>query len=251
MTNRNSRGRTYGPRLSRRESLKWLGAMIAGGALAAETRAGTASSALFTDRGHWPEPKLPPVNARGYGTDPDLGAPTRAPWPTTLAEAELSTVAILADILVPREGDVPSASELHVPDVVDEWVSAPYEAQQHDRLQILSLLNWLDDEADRRFGGTFVRINESQRLNIVDDIAWLDTADEFRRAAVAFDRLRSIVLAAFYCSPEGHADLGYLGGKAIVGDYPGPTSEARRHLTEILASLQLDPYEDPDRPAAG
>lgn len=230
----------YAPTLSRRESLKWLGLMVAGGAWAAG-RAGAAPSGA--NHGRWPALKLPPVDASGYGQDPDLVTPVKAPWPKTLSASELSTVAILADILVPREGSVPSASELHVPDVVDEWVSAPYPPQQVDRREILSLLVWLDDEAALRFGSGFARLGQEQKLAIVDDIAWHDTADEFRRAASAFDRLRSIVLAAFYCSPEGQSDLGYLGGKAIAGDYPGPTREAEQHLAEVLAALQLEPWE--------
>ena len=235
----------YGPRLSRRESLKWLGAMLASGALA--TTAARHARALEIPgaiSGHWPALKLPPVTADGYGQDPNLMTPDRAPWPTTLAVGELATVALLADILVPREGRVPSASELHVPDVVDEWVSAPYAEQQQDRLAILSLLKWLDDEAELRFGKAFAELREKRQLAIVDDIAWYDATEEFKPAAAAFERLRAIVLAAFYCSPEGHADIGYLGGVVIPGDYPGPTREAQAHLAGILDSLGLEPYEE-------
>jgi hypothetical protein len=234
-----------GPRLSRRESLKWLGAMLAGGALATSAaRHVVAAEIPGAISGHWPALKLPPVTASGYGQDPDLMTPVRAPWPTTLSVSELATVALLADILIPREGQVPSAAELHVPDVVDEWVSAPYAEQQQDRLAILSLLEWLDDEADLRFGKSFAKLGEKRQLKIVDDIAGYEAAEEFKPAAAAFERLRAIVLAAFYCSPEGHADIGYLGGVVIAGDYPGPTREAKAHLAEILASLGLEPYEE-------
>lgn len=234
----------YGPRLSRRESLKWLGALLAGGALATTARHARALEIPGTTSGHWPALKLAPVTAPGYGQDPDLMTPERAPWPTTFSATELAAVALLADILVPREGKVPSASELHVPDVVDEWVSAPYAMQQQDRLAILSLLRWLDDEAELRFGKAFGELDEKRHLEIIDDIAWYDAAEEFQPAAAAFERLRAIVLAAFYCSPEGHADVGYLGGVVIPGDYPGPTREAEAHLEEILASLGLEPYEE-------
>jgi hypothetical protein len=241
----NRQAESYGPRLSRRESLKWLGALLAGGALT--TSAARHAFALEIPgaiSGHWPALKLPPVTARGYGQDPDLMTADRAPWPTTLTVSELATVGLLADILVPREGKVPSASELHVPDVVDEWVSAPYAEQQQDRLALLSLLQWLDDEAELRFGKPFAKLRKKRQLEIVDDIAWYDAAEAFRPAAAAFERLRAIVVAAFYCSPEGHADIGYLGGVVIPGDYPGPTREAEAHLAEILASLGLEPYED-------
>lgn len=243
MNDKTRADKEYVPTLSRRESLQWLSAMVAGGAWAAMVGGGAgALAATGTGSSHWPQLDLPPVSADQYGTDPNLVNPERAPWPRTLSPAELSHVALLADVLVPREGDTPSATELHVPDVVDEWVSAPYVPQQRDRLTILSLLQWLDDESQLRFGKTFDAADEGQQLNIIDDIAWLDTAREFALAAAAFDTLRRIVLAAFYCSPEGHADLGYLGGKPIAGDYPGPTPEAQQHLEKVLASLGLESF---------
>ncbi len=232
--------------ISRRESLQWFALLLAGNWLAAAPLCAVAAPAAGSPvAGHWPELKLSPVKADGYGQDPDLMSLTTGPWPKTLAAAELATVAIIADILVPREGSVPSAAELHVEQLVDEWVSAPYEAQRQDRGPVVSLLRWLDDESAARFGRPFAGINPPQQLAIVDDIAWFDTAAEYRRAAQAFDRLRSIIVAAFFCTPEGSADLGYRGGQVIAGDYPGPTREAELHLRQVLASLGLDEIVDP------
>ena len=231
-------------RISRRDSIKWLGAILAGNALTPYPGdAQVLATSAPTD--NWPSAELPPITSAGYGQDPDLLSLTAGPWPRTLTESDLRTVRIVADILIPREGEVPSAAELHVEDVVDEWVSAPYEQQARDREQILPLLKWLDEESARRFGQPFANAVASQQLAIVDDVAWLDVSQEFLRPAAAFDRLRSIVVAAFFCTPEGSADLGYLGGKVIAGDYPGPTDEALRHLNEVLASLDLEAVADP------
>ncbi len=243
---RNSAPLETEPGINRRESLKWFALLLAGNSLSATPlRAMLAPAGDGGAAGHWPALDLPPVKARGYGQDPDLMSLTAGPWPKTLSATELATVAIVADILVPREGSVPSAAELHVEQVVDEWVSAPYDAQQQDRVPIVSLLRWLDDESAARFDRPFSGIDERQRLAIVDDIAWLDSADEYRQAAAAFDRLRSIIVAAFFCTPEGSLDLGYRGGQVIAGDYPGPTRDAELHLRQILASLDLDEVIDP------
>jgi Gluconate 2-dehydrogenase subunit 3 len=234
------------PGISRRESLKWLGLMLAGNLVAtvpARAYAPTVGDSGGT--GHWPALKLPALKASGYGQDPDLMTLETGPWPKTLSAADLAIVSILAGILVPREGSVPSAAELEVQHVVDEWISAPYEAQQQDRLPILSLLRWLDDESAMRFDRNFAGIDDAQRLAIVDDIAWLDAATEFKRPADAFHRLRSIIVSAFFCTPEGSKDLGYLGGVAIAGDYPGPSKEALEHLRQALKSLELDEVADP------
>lgn len=231
------------PRISRRESLKWFGMVLAGNALTPYPADAAVPAAAGDD--NWPMLKLAPVTAPGYGQDPDLVSMTAGPWPRTLSADELDIVRLVAGIVVPREGDVPSAAELHVEDVVDEWVSAPYEAQQRDRVPVVSLLIWLDAESERRFGHPFAAADDAQRTAIVDDIAWLDTQEIHRRPAQAFDRLRSIIVAAFFCTPEGSADLGYLGGQPIAGDYPGPTAEARRHLAGVLESLGLDAWVDP------
>ncbi|MFP3398603.1 gluconate 2-dehydrogenase subunit 3 family protein, partial [Brevibacterium sp. SIMBA_078] len=85
--------------------------------------------------------------AKGYGQDPNLVMPPESPWPLTLTKDEITLVALLADYIVPREGDIPSASELQVPAVINEWVSAPYEGQQRDRIKILNSLAWINDES--------------------------------------------------------------------------------------------------------
>jgi len=241
----------YASRMSRRESLKLLAAMAASAMLPALSgcepapTAGAARGAA--DDGHWPELDLQPVTGTGYGKDPDLMSPPEVPWPLTLTPAQLSLLALLSDIIVPAEGQSPSASAVQVPTVLDEWVSAPYASQQQDRLTILSALAWLDDEAALRFSQPFSALGTPQQLAIIDDIAYdnAQTPRQFQRIARAFARLRDLVLAAYFCTPEGMQDIGYLGNVAIAGDYPGPTPEAYRHLETVLAELGLSKFAYP------
>lgn len=245
---------SYQPAMSRRDSLKIMLALATSSMFplltgceqaenvsttAKTTTAGAKATSATTE--HWPDLKLSAINAKGYGKDPNLILPPKSPWPLTLTPAELTLVAVLADILLPRDGNTPSASEVQVPAVVNEWVSAPYERQQQDRLQILSALAWIDDEAELRFSAKFVSLNNPQQLAIIDDIAFnnADTQPQFKRIATAFNRFRGLVLAAFFATPEGTKDLGYLGNTAIAGDYPGPTAEAKTHLAKKLQELGL------------
>jgi hypothetical protein len=246
----------YKSGMTRRDSLKLMMALAASALLPAALTGCDSAPVSNTDVGagaakasteHWPELKLSPITATGYGKDPNLILPPESPWPLTLTQAQLTLVAVLSDILVPREGSVPSASEVHVPAVVDEWVSAPYERQQQDRVIILSALAWIDDEAQMRFGKTFVALTKAQQKAIMDDIAF-DTAEtpaQFKRIAEAFSRFRGLVLAAFFCTPEGIKDIGYVGNVPIGGDYPGPTKEAYAHLDKVLADLGLTEYAYP------
>lgn len=238
----------YKSTITRRESLKWLGILSATALLPSlvgcegnDSATTIANAAGDSIKGHWPDLTLSPVTVKGYGKDPSMIIPPKSPWPKTLTAEQLTLVAVLADILVPRDGEVPSATEVNVPDVVDEWVSAPYERQQSDRLTILSALVWLNDEAKLRFSKAFTALSSAEQLKIIDDIAYKkdDLAEEFTRIVRAFSRFRKLVLAAFFCSPEGTKDLGYLGNVPIAGDYPGPTDEAMVHLNQVLNELGL------------
>ncbi|MGJ4729219.1 gluconate 2-dehydrogenase subunit 3 family protein [Luteimonas sp. SDU101] len=238
----------YTNKLSRRDSLKLLAALAASAMLPALSACssmptGEAAGGVADD-GHWPELDLQPVTAKGYGKDPNLMTPPETPWPLTLTPAQLSLLAVLSDIIVPAEGKSPSASAVQVPTVVDEWVSAPYPDQQQDRLTVLSALVWLDDEAALRYSQPFTALAAAQQLAIIDDIAYHNdqTPRRFQRIAGAFSRLRNLVLAAYFCTPDGMEDIGYLGNVAIAGDYPGPTPEAYRHLETVLADLGLSEF---------
>jgi hypothetical protein len=244
----------YQSGLSRRDSLKMLAALAAStllpGLTGCEPAPSTATATTVPAKDsavlpeHWPDLKLSPITAPGYGKDPNQILPPESPWPLTLTPAQLTLVALLADLLIPREGETPSASEVEVPAVINEWVSAPYPRQQQDRAQILPALAWIDEEAKLRFNQVFASLKPAERTAILDDIAYLttDTPARFIRIAKAFALFRGLVVAAFFASPAGSKDIGYLGNTAIGGDYPGPTPAAKAHLDKVLADLGLTEY---------
>lgn len=249
MANNNSSKQIYTPGMTRRDSLKWMGLMAASVALPGLTACSSepflaAGNAAGNNAGHWPEKVLRPITASGYGKDPDLISPPSNPWPRTLSAEELNVVAILSDIIVPAEGEFPSATQVRVPDVIDEWVSAPYASQQRDREQILPLLTWINDEAVLRGSASFSAMSATEQMVIVDDIATLNAAtpDAFIRPARAFARLRGLVLAGYFSSPQGTKDIGYKGNVAIAGDYPGPSDEALAHINQVIDELGLSDY---------
>lgn len=242
----------YQSGLSRRQSLKLLAALAASTMLPTLSGCDSAPPAAPVNPAekaaatteHWPQLNLKPITAKGYGTDPNMILPPESPWPLTMSAAQLTLLALLSDILIPREGDVPSASEVDAPAIIDEWISAPYPRQQQDRPVILAALAWIDDEATLRFGNNFASLKRPQRLAIIDDIAFdnAQTKPQFQRIAKAFALLRGLVVAAFFSTPQGTKDIGYVGNTAIGGDYPGPTPEAKAHLDKVLADLGLKEF---------
>jgi hypothetical protein len=232
--------------ISRRESLKWLG-LIAAGSAAALTSSLSSDVLAFSNEGesgHWPDLKLKPVSAKGYGKDPNLIVPPEIPWPLIMSEQELELTEKLCEIIAPREGNTPSAAELGVAAVINEWVSAPYQWQQRDRVSIMHVLAWINDESQHRFDLDFIELEQEQKFLIIDSIAYInqETPAQFIRPAKAFARLRSLILAAFFTTPEGMKDIGYLGNVPISGEYPGPTESAYKHLDGVLEELGLSEY---------
>lgn len=194
-------------RMDRRDAIKWMMTAAAStalldGNLLAATAAGKAAKP-----------------AAGYGTDPDV-TKTYKPgdvWPLTFTDAQRTTAAALCDTVIPADEKGPSASAVRVQDFIDEWISAPYgEPHATDRRTILEGLAWLDQEAQKRFRATFVKMDAAQRNAICDDICYApDAKPEFRQAAQFFRRFRDLTAGGYYTTPEGMKDIGYTGNVAM------------------------------------
>ena len=205
--------------VDRRVTLKWLAGAMAAGQLAA---CGDGAKGIS-----WAEVEA--IKAKGLGKDIDF-ANISVPWPLTMTAAELATTAELVDLILPAEGGSPAPSKLGVPAFINEWVSAPYPQQQHDRGVVLPGLLWLEAEAQKRFSTPFARLSASQAEAILDAVCSLpDALPEHKQGAVFFACFRNIAAGAYYRTPEGWKALGY------VGNTPSATFEgAPRELLEQL-----------------
>ena len=163
--------------------------------------------------------------------DPDLIAPTRH-WELTLTDDEREGLAALCDVIIPSDTVSPAASTVGAVDYIDEWVSAPYEGMRRDRVLVQGGLIWLDREASRRYGEgrRFRDLGLPQQTAICDDICWIRrAASEHRTAARFFAKVRDLTATAFYTTPEGMADIGYVGNTALAR-WEAPPDEVLRHL---------------------
>src|SRR5256714_2329855 len=125
---------------------------------------------------------------RGYGTDPNLLAVYHPGelWPLTFTAPQRRLAGILADLIIPADAHSPSASSVGVVEFIDEWVSAPYPANQQDRPIVLGGFIWLDAEAARRFGKKFSDLAATEQTDICDDICDESRAASNRRDAARF-----------------------------------------------------------------
>jgi hypothetical protein len=220
--------------LSRRVTLAWVAA-----AAASPWAVAAVEPAQAQTLGLWKEVEVPTITGPMYGQDPNLLKPT-VPWPLTLTPDQRAVLRIAADLILPADSHSPSAGSLPVDAFIDEWVSAPYQPQQRDRVILLSGLAWLDAESNARFGHGFAQASDAERRAIFDSIAFRAKVQPgYERPAFFFTRLRGLVLGGFYSLPEGMKDIGYIGNEPVTGAYPGPTTEALEHLHAALTRLDI------------
>jgi Gluconate 2-dehydrogenase subunit 3 len=193
-------------RMDRRQAIKWM--------LTAAAAVSVPGTSSFAAHG----------SGTGYGRDPNLMNVYKPGdfWPLTLSARQHRTVGSLCEVLLPADERSPSASELKVPDFIDEWISAPYPAQHQDRKVVLWGLEWLDKESKKRFGREFTALAQGQQAGICDDICSFEKAPpRFRRPAAFFRTFRNIAMSGFYTTPEGMKDLQYVGNVPLL-KFTGP-----------------------------
>jgi gluconate 2-dehydrogenase gamma chain len=124
--------------------------------------------------------------------------------------AEMATITILADIIIPKDAISGSASDAKVPDFIEFIVKD----MPHHQTPMRGGLRWLEIESLKRFNLSFAAITAAQRIQIVDDIAYPNKAKDGMKQGVAFFNLmRNLTSTGFYTSEIGVKDIGYQGNK--------------------------------------
>jgi hypothetical protein len=228
------------PRPSRREAMQWVLAAVAASSMPAADAwaqpAGPAANRPSDRTGAHQEGAAEghggALAGKGYGQDPDLRK-NYAPgdvWPLTFNEAQKKAATALADTIIPEDKLGPAASDVGVVEMLDEWVSSPYAAQQPDRPLILDGLAWLDVESQKRFTKTFADLADEQKSAICDDICFVPKAKPpFEPAAQFFSRFRTLCAGAYYATPAGWKAIGYVGNVQLAR-FDGPPAKVLAQL---------------------
>ncbi len=143
--------------------------------------------------------------------------------------AEMATIKVLADIIIPADGKSGSASQAGVPAFI-EFIVKDMPAQQ---TPMRGGLKWIDREAQKRFGKVFTLITKAQQIQIVDDIAYPEKAKPMYSQGVAFFNLmRNLTASGFYTSKIGIDDIGYVGNTPNV--WQGPPDEVLKQYAKHI-----------------
>lgn len=124
------------------------------------------------------------------------------------SQHEMSTITILADIIVPKDAVSGSASDAKVPEFLEFIVKDMPSHQTPMR----GGLRWLDMQCLKQFEKSFVDCTEQQRIQMVDQIAYPEKAKpEMAQGVAFFNLMRDLTLTGFYTSEIGVKDLDYRG----------------------------------------
>ncbi len=130
---------------------------------------------------------------------------------TFFTSHELATIAVLSDIIIPKDDVSGSATEAGVPDFIEFIVKD----MPHYQTPMRGGLRWLDMECFDRYQKAFKDCDAKQQIALVDEIAYPEKATpEMKRGVVFFNMMRNLTATGFYTSQIGVKDIGYAGNTA-------------------------------------
>lgn len=193
--------------MDRRKSLKIIGL-------------GSLASSVLVDACKLPDKKQPEGAADTPATANTAAGPDRQPQEeehyknvtsyTFFTAHELATITILGDIIIPKDDVSGSASDAKVPEFIEFIVKDMPDYQ----VPVRGGLRWIDREAYNRFQKPFKDIDNAQRIQIVDDIAYpLKAKPEMSQGVSFFNMMRDLVCTGFYTTKMGIEDIGYAGNQ--------------------------------------
>jgi gluconate 2-dehydrogenase gamma chain len=151
---------------------------------------------------------------------------SRAYRPKFFTAHEYATVALLVDLIIPKDERSGSATEAGVPEFMDFMMVD----QPRRQVSMRGGLALIDRMCEERFGKRFAACTDEQRRQILDDIAYTTDVPPARTQAVAFfNSFRDLTASGFWTTKMGIADLQYQ-GNVYVDEWNGCPEEALNKL---------------------
>ena len=156
----------------------------------------------------------------------DQGATGQTFAPRFFTEHEWATVRVLVDYIIPADSVSGGATDAGVPEFMDFMMMD----QPGNQGRMREGLQWMDREAESRFGDSFIGCDDVERRVLLSSIAWPGRAGPAVLDGVRFfNMFRDLTASGFWSSEVGIADLGYLGNQFVEG-WSGCPEPALRKL---------------------
>ncbi len=125
-------------------------------------------------------------------------------------KAEMATITVLADIIIPKDEKSGSASDAGVPEFIEFIVKDMPEHQ----VPMRGGIRWTDVTCLNRYGKAFVDCSKQEQTQLIDEIAYPTLAKpEMQQGVAFFNRMRSLTASGFFSSKMGMEDVGYVGNR--------------------------------------
>lgn len=128
--------------------------------------------------------------------------------PKFFTEHEMATIAVLADIIIPKDEVSGSATDAKVPEFIEFIV---HDMPNH-QVPMKGGLRWLDMYCMQAYNQPFKDLTKEKQIAVVDLIAYPKKAKpEMGQGVKFFSLMRDLTATGFYTSEVGVKDLGYVG----------------------------------------
>lgn len=130
-------------------------------------------------------------------------------------DAEMATITVLCDIIIPADSHSGSASDANVPDFIEFIVKD----QPGHQTPLRGGLHWLDIKSAKLFNKPFAEASKAQQIELVDMIAYPDkAAPENTQGVTFFNHMRNLTATGFFTSKIGIEDMQYMGNTPNAWD---------------------------------
>ncbi|MBB3836445.1 hypothetical protein FHS57_000427 [Runella defluvii] len=123
---------------------------------------------------------------------------------------EKQTIGVLANYIIPADGQHGGALEAKVPDFIEFIVK---DMPQH-QTPMRGGLSWLDTQCLKQFGKKFVTCTKSEQTKMLDQIAYPEQAKpEMSQGVSFFNLMRNLTATGYFTTQIGFNYLGYVGNR--------------------------------------
>lgn len=130
------------------------------------------------------------------------------------SEQELAQISLISDIIIPADEDSVSASEAGVPEFI-EFIAKDLPEHQ---LPMRGGLMWLNRESNLNYNLDFINLDDKQRLEIIDRIAYPTEFEKNFAGPIFFQKIKNLVITGYFTSEPGIQFLEYKGNIPNVWD---------------------------------
>jgi gluconate 2-dehydrogenase gamma chain len=133
--------------------------------------------------------------------------------PKAFTAQEFKTLQRLSDLIIPADEVSKGALDAGAAEFIDLLSSQSWEMKSI----YTGGLSWIDRQMEKRYKASFVEAKPTEQTAFLDLIAYRkNDSPELGPGIKFFEWIRKMVADAFYTSPIGVQDLGYVGNKGMT-----------------------------------